>query len=124
MRYIDIGAMFGTLFMLALMVLDFATPAELTVSMIAIAIAPAAIISAVLYWADVPRMDFAVAFSVLWLITGMILEIISPKALSHWMTAVTVAPALIVGVIANIRYWRKWRYEKWWPKKEATGSDQ
>ncbi len=39
------------------------------------------IIAAVLYWLRIPRIDFAVSFATLWLITTMVIEIISPKPL-------------------------------------------
>ncbi len=99
MRQLDAAAMFGSLFLLALMVLDLLTPEELTSFMIGVAIAPAAVVSAVLYWLDVPRIDFAIAFATLWLVSGMILDLVTPRPLSPWMTAATVVPPLIVGSV-------------------------
>ena len=65
MRRFDVVAMFASLWLLASMVIDVATPKELTVFMIGAAIAPATGITALLYWARVPTLDFAVSFATL-----------------------------------------------------------
>jgi len=106
MRRFDVVAMFGSLWLLASMVIDEATPKELTVYMIGAAIAPATALSALLYWLGVPRIDFAVCFSVLWMVSGMVIELISPKPLSPFMIVLAVAPIVIVGSVINYQYWR------------------
>jgi hypothetical protein len=106
-RRFDVAAMFGSLWLLASMVIDIATPKELTVYMIGAAIAPATAISALLYWLGVPRTDFAVCFAVLWMVSGMLIELISPKPLSPFMIVVAVAPMAIVGAVINLQCWRR-----------------
>ena len=109
MRHLDVAAMFGSLWLLASMVIDAATPKELTVYMIGAAIAPATAISALLYWLRVPRLDFAVSFSVLWLVSVMLLEVITPKPLSPLMPVIAFSPLAIVGIVINVQGWRRWR---------------
>ena len=89
MRKLDIAAMFGSLWLLASMVIDVLTPKELTVYMIGAAIAPFIAFLAVLYWKRVPRFDFAIAFGTLWMTAGIVLELITPKSLS--LFAVVIA---------------------------------
>ncbi|WP_244430095.1 hypothetical protein [Bradyrhizobium liaoningense] len=60
---LDIVAMFAALWLLASMVLNALTPKELTAVMIAVAIGPAIIITAVFYYLRCPRTDFAVMFA-------------------------------------------------------------
>ena len=50
MRRFDVLAIFGSLWLLASMVIDALTPKEFSVYMIGAAIAPATVILAVLYW--------------------------------------------------------------------------
>jgi hypothetical protein len=107
MKRFDAIVMFVSLWLLTSMVLDVLTPKELTVYAIGAALAPATLISALLYWLGVPRIDFAACFSVLWMVSGMVLEVISPQPLSPYMIVVTVAPALIVGIVINFRRWRR-----------------
>ena len=107
MKRFDAIVMFVSLWLLASMVLDILTPKELTVYAIGAALAPATLISALLYWLGVPRIDFAVCFSVLWMVTGMVLELISPQPLSPYAIVVAVLPALIVGVVINVQRWRR-----------------
>ncbi|SRR5579871_410164 len=107
MKRFDAIVMFVSLWLLASMVLDVLTPDELTVYAIGAALAPATLVSALLYWLGVPRIDFAVCFSVLWMVTGMVLELISPKPLSPYLIVVAVLPALIVGVAINVQRWRR-----------------
>jgi hypothetical protein len=109
MRHFDVVAMFASLWLLASMVIDVATPKELTVFMIGAAIAPATGITALLYWARVPTLDFAVSFATLWLVSGMVIELITPKPLSPLMALVTVAPMVIVGTVINFLCWRRSR---------------
>jgi len=105
------------------MVLDVATPKELTVYMIGAAIAPAAAISALLYWLRVPRFDFMVSFATLWMISGMLIEVITPKPLSPLIPIVAVAPMVIVGVVFNVHNWRGWRRKPISMSQDLAGSD-
>jgi hypothetical protein len=105
----DVVAVFGSLWLLASMVIDAVTPKELTVYVIGATIAPAAAILAVLYWLKVPVLDFAVIFATLWMISGMVLEIVTPKPLSPWVAGVAVAPLLIVGIVVNLQFLRRSR---------------
>lgn len=109
MRRFDVAAMFGGLWLLASMVIDAATPKELSVYMIGAAIAPATAISATLYWLRVPRTDFAVIFATLWMISVMVLELITPKPLSPLMVLIAFVPLVIVGIVLNFQYWRRSR---------------
>ena len=107
MRRLDVFAVFGSLWLLASMVIDVVTPKELTVYMIGAAIAPATAITAILYWLKIPRLDFAVIFATLWMVSGMLLEIIAPKPLSSLVAGVAIAPLLIVGIVINLQYWHR-----------------
>jgi hypothetical protein len=107
MKRFDAIVMFVSLWLLASMVLDVVTPPELTVYAIGAALAPATAISALLFWLGVPRIDFAVCFSVLWMVSGMVLELISPQPLSPYMIIVVVLPALVVGIVINFHRWRR-----------------
>jgi hypothetical protein len=106
MKRFDAIVMFVSLWLLASMVLDVLTPPELTVYAIGAALAPATAISALLYWLGVPRIDFAVCFSVLWMVSGMVLELISPQPLSPYMIIVVVLPTVVVGIVINFQRWR------------------
>jgi hypothetical protein len=108
-RHLDVVAMFGSLWLLASMVIDVATPKELSVYMIGAAIAPATALSALLYWLRVPRLDFAVSFATLWLVSVMLLELITPKPLSPLMPAIAFVPLAIVGIVINVQRWRRSR---------------
>ena len=107
MKRFDAIIMFASLWLFASMVIDILTPKELTDYAIGAAIAPATAISALLYWFAVPRIDFAVCFSVLWMISGMVLELISPVPLSPLMIVVTLLPVLAVGAVINVQCWRR-----------------
>jgi hypothetical protein len=109
MRRFDVIAMFGSLWLLASMIIDVATPKELNVYMIGAALAPATAITAILYWLRVPRLDFVVSFATLWMVSGMVLELITPKPLSPLMAVVAVAPMLIAGIVINFQNWRRSR---------------
>jgi hypothetical protein len=109
MRRFDVIAMFGSLWLLASMVIDVATPKELNVYMIGAALAPATAITALLYWLRVPTLDFVVSFATLWMVSGMVLELITPKPLSPLMAVVAVAPMLIAGIVINFQNWRRSR---------------
>jgi hypothetical protein len=103
MRRFDVVAMFVSLWLLASMVIDVATPKELTVYIIGTAITT---ITALLYWLRVPTLDFAVSFATLWLVSGMVIELITPKPLSPF---VALAPMVIVGTVINFQCWRRSR---------------
>ena len=107
MKRFDAIVMFVSLWLLASMVVDVLTPPELTVYAIGMALAPATLISALLYWLGVPRIDFAVCFSVLWMVSGMVLELISPQPLSPYMIIVVVLPTMAVGIVINFQRWRR-----------------
>ena len=109
MRKLDIAAMFGSLWLLASMVIDVLTPKELTVYMIGAAIAPFMIILAVLYWKRVPRVDLAIAFGTLWMTAAIVLELITPKPLSLFAAVIAVAPLVVIGVVINFRRFRHLR---------------
>jgi hypothetical protein len=102
-RHLDVAVMFASLWLLASMVIDAITPQELTVYMIAGTIAPAIIILAILYWKRVSRFDFAVALATLWMVTWIVLELISPKPMSLLLAAVAAMPLLAVGAVVNLR---------------------
>jgi hypothetical protein len=107
MKRFDAIVMFVSLWLLTSMAIDVLTPKELTVYAIGAALAPVAATSALLYWLEVPRIDFAVCFSVLWMVSGMVLELISPAPLSPFMIIVTLLPILVVGTVINLRRWRR-----------------
>jgi hypothetical protein len=107
MKRFDVSVMFVSLWLLASMVIDVLTPKELTVYAIGAALAPATAISALLYWLGVPRIDFAVCFAVLWMVSGMVLELISPAPLPPFMIVVTLLPMLAVGTVINFQCWRR-----------------
>jgi len=121
MRRFDVVAMFVSLWLLASMVLDVATPKELTVYMIGAAIAPAATISALLYWLRVPRFDFVVSFATLWMVSGMLIEVITPRPLSPLIAIVAVAPMVIVGAVFKVQ--RGWRRKPISMSQDLVGSD-
>jgi len=99
---IDVLVMFISLWLLVSMIIDKATPKELTVYMIGTALAPAGVITAVLYWLKVPRYDFSVCVSMLWLVSIIVIEIITPKPLSWMIAVIAFAPAACVA-LARLR---------------------
>jgi hypothetical protein len=119
-KLIDITAMFVGLWLLTSMVIDVLTPKELTVYMIGAAIAPATAVSAILYWLRVPTIDFAVVFATLWMVSAMVLELITPKPLSPVFAVFAVAPMLVVGAVINFQYWRRRIKEVKAPKSEQA----
>ena len=106
-RRLDIAAMFASLWLLTSMIVDILTPKELTASMIAAATAPGLVILAILYGRGVSKQDFAIAFGVLWLVTAIILEFLTPRPLSL-VAALAIAgtPPVIVGCFIYYRHWR------------------
>ncbi|WP_407154143.1 hypothetical protein [Bradyrhizobium sp. STM 3557] len=107
MRHVDVAIMFVSLWLLASMLIDALTPKELNVYMVGAAIAPATAISAALYWLRVPTLDFAVVFATVWMVSAMVLEIVTPAPLSPMMSIVAVVPLLIVGIVVNVQGWRR-----------------
>ena len=107
MKRFDLVAMFASLWLLASMVIDAATPKELNVYMIGTTLAPMTAISTALWWLRVPLLDFSVVFATLWMASVMVLEIITPKPMSLLMAAIAVAPSLIVGTVINFQRWRR-----------------
>jgi hypothetical protein len=101
---IDIAAMFAAIWLLASMVLDALTPKEVTAVMIGAAIGPAVIVTAVVYYLHFPRMDFAVLFAALWLISDIAIEFISPKPLPAFLIILGFVPALLIGAVLH---WRR-----------------
>ncbi len=109
MRQFDIAAMFVSLWLLVSMIVDAATPRELTFYMIAVVTAPAVAVLALLYWRAVPKQDFAIAFATLWLIVAIVLAIISPKPLPSSTAVIAGAPLLTVGCAIYYLRWRRSR---------------
>jgi len=103
---IDISIMFAALWLLGSMVLDYLTPRELTVYMIAAATAPAVIGTALSYYLRFPTVDFVLILATLWLVAALTIEWISPVPLPGFMIGAAVAPALIVGAILH---WHRYR---------------
>ena len=93
----DTAVMSAALGMVAAMLIDALTPKELTVYMIGAALAPAIIIGAVIYHLRPPLADLLITLAVLWLVSVMAMEWMSPKPLSYYFIAVAVAPAILVG---------------------------
>jgi len=103
---IDIAVMFAALWLLGSMVVDILTPKELTVYMIAAATGPAAIGTALCYFLQIPKIDFAMIFASLWLTALMAIEWISPAPLPNFVIGGAFAPALIVGAVLH---WHQYR---------------
>ena len=123
MRRFDVAIMFGSLWLLASMIIDIATPKELNVYMAGAAIAPATLITALLYWLRVPRFDFVVSFATLWMVSGMLIEVITPKPLSPLIAIVAIAPMVIVGAVFKLGNWRGWRRRPISMSQDLAGSD-
>jgi hypothetical protein len=98
--------MFAALWLLASMVLDYLTPRELTVYMIAAAIAPAVIGSGLGYYLRFSKSDFAVTFTALWLLAAFAIEWTSPVPLPGFLIAAAFTPALVIGAILH---WHRYR---------------
>jgi hypothetical protein len=106
---VDIAIMFAALWLLGSMVLDYLTPKELTVYMIAAATAPAVIGTGLSYYLRSPQTDFMLISATLWLVAVLTIEWISPVPLPHFLIGAALAPALIVGAILH---WRRYRSRK------------
>ena len=98
--------MFSALWLLGSMVIDYLTPKELTVYMIAAAIAPAVIGTALSYYLRFPTIDFVLILATLWLVAALTIVWISPVSLPGYLIGAAVAPALIVGAIL---IWHRYR---------------
>jgi hypothetical protein len=103
---IDIAIMFAALWLLGSMVLDYLTPKELTVYMIAAATAPAVIGTGLCYYLKFPKIDFVLILATLWLVAALTIEWISPVPLPGFLIGAALAPALIVGAILH---WHRYR---------------
>jgi hypothetical protein len=103
---IDIAIMFAALWLLGSMVLDYLTLKELTVYMIAAAIAPAVVGTALSYYLRFPTIDFVLILATLWLVAALTIELISPVPLPSFIIGAALAPALIVGAILH---WHRYR---------------
>ena len=101
--------MFAALWLLGSMVLDYLTPKELTVYMIAAATAPAVIGTGLSYYLRSPQTDFMLISATLWLVAVLTIEWISPVPLPHFLIGAALAPALIVGAILH---WHRYRSGK------------
>lgn len=108
---IDIIAMFAAIWLLASMVLDALTPKELTAVLIAIAIGPAVIVTAIFYYLRCPRTDFAVLFAALWLISDIAIGLISPRPLPNFLLIAGFVPALLVGLVLHWQRFQR-RHER------------
>jgi peptidoglycan/LPS O-acetylase OafA/YrhL len=108
-RQFDIAAMFVSLWLLVAMIVDAATPRELTFYMIAAVTAPAVAVLALLYWRGIPKQDFAIVFATLWLIVAIVLEFVSPKPLPPLAAVLAGAPLVIVGCAIYFLRWRRSR---------------
>lgn len=108
---LDIIAMFAALWLLASMVLDAVTPKELTAIMIAIAIGPAIVITAVFYYLRCARLDFAVMFAALWLISDIAMAFISQAQLPHFLIVLGFVPAALIGVVLHWQRFQR-RHER------------
>ncbi len=105
---IDTAVIFGALWLLASMLIDALTPKELTVYMIAAALAPPMIIGAVFYHRRLPPTDLAITLATLWLVSVMALEWITPKPISPYFMTAAVAPAILIGGwIHGAMTWRR-----------------
>jgi hypothetical protein len=101
----DVVVMFLALWLLSTKIIDVATPKELNVWLIGSAIAPATLLTALFYYRRVPLLDFATAFSALWLATTIGLSIITPKPLSDLATWIGLALPMMTGVAIRFATW-------------------
>lgn len=113
---IDIAVMFLALWLLGSMVVDFLTPKELTLYLIAAATGPAAFGSAIFYLLRVPKVDFAIIMTALWLVASMAIELISPLPLPNYMIAGALIPPFIVGAVLH---WHRYRLARPMQAREA-----
>jgi len=103
---IDIAVMFLALWLLGSMVVDILTPKELTFYLIAAATGPAAFGTALCYLLRVPKIDFAMIVTALWLVASMAIELLSPLPLPDYMIPGALIPPIIVGAVLH---WHRYR---------------
>ena len=103
---IDIVVMFAALWLLGSMIVDLLTPKELTVYLIAAATGPAALGTAICYLLRVPKIDFAMIITALWLVASMAIELISPSPLPDYLIAGALVPPILVGAALH---WHSYR---------------
>ena len=96
---IDIAIMFAALWLLGSMVIDYLTPKELTVYMIAAALAPAVVGTALAYYLRLPTIDLLLILATLWILSAFTMMWISPVPMPSILLGAAVAPAFIVGLI-------------------------
>ena len=101
----DVAVMFLALWLWSTKIIDVLTPKELDVYIIGPAIAPATILTAVLYYRRIPILDFAVIFAAVWLSTTVVLHIITPKPLADAAAWIGLALPMIVGVAIRAAGW-------------------
>jgi hypothetical protein len=106
---IDIVVMFLALWLLGSMVVDILTPKELTVYLIAAATGPAAFGTAICYFLRVPKVDFAMIVTALWLVASMAIELVSPVPLPDYMIPGALIPPMIVGAALH---WHRYRLRR------------
>ena len=80
-------------------------------AMIGIAIGPAVIITALFYYWNCSRTDFAVLFAALWLISDIAIGFISPLPLPHFLIGLGFVPALLVGIVLHWQRFQR-RHER------------
>jgi hypothetical protein len=101
----DVVVMFLALWLLSTKVIDILTPKEFDVYMIGPAIAPATILTAVLYYRRFPVLDFTIIFSALWLATMVVLHIITPKPLADEAAWIGLAVPMVAGLAIRASTW-------------------
>jgi hypothetical protein len=106
---VDIAIMFTALWLLGSMVLDYLTPKELTVYMIAAATSPAVIGAGLSYYLRFPPIDFMLISTTLWLVAVLTMEWMSPVPLPGFLIGAALVPALMVGAILH---WHRYRSRK------------
>ena len=95
---LDTAVMSVAIGLMAAMLIDALTPKEMTVYMVGAVLAPAILIWTVLYHLRLPLVDLMVTLAVLWLVSVMAMEFITPKPLSHYFIAAAMAPSIMVGL--------------------------
>jgi hypothetical protein len=103
---IDIAIMFAAIWLLGSMIIDLVTPNELSVYMIAAALAPAVSGTALAYYLRLPKIDFISISTVLWSIAAFTIGWLSPVPLPIHLVVEAFAPAFIVGAILT---WHRYR---------------
>src|SRR4030081_1038867 len=112
--------MFAALWLLGSMVLDYLTPKELTVYMIAAATAPAVIGTGLSYYLRFAKIDFVLILATLWLVAARTIEWISPVPLPSFLIGAALAPALIVGAILHWHRYRSGQRRPTWGRHQPA----